>query len=307
MSHQVTVLIMSVWLVSATGCRSIHSPASTPEIINGSESAIPSVVAVMRTDSSGYCTGAMIGSTLAVTARHCVAENSPGCGVTILGRAPATCFVDQAWVPDNTSAANAIHDVAILVFRTDDVVNQPGWPLGRQLRYGLLSEPLDLLGAQVQIVGYGRTDWQGHVSDQAHISGGQGVGIGGASASIFPQHQCSNRVSAVDAEDGTGAYGLIHFAAEDRTHGACMPSFGDSGGPLLRWDSATNKHVIVGLASTVYYPATGKQDAAYVVLIRDVIVALVEQAVDWSIRDACERAKASGASSEVQAEICGAQ
>jgi hypothetical protein len=272
---------------------------SDGKVVNSKKSFNPAVVPILRTGGREYCTGSLINKVMAITAQHCIDPEKSGCGVTIHGKTPTKCFIDKKFQKDRFDATNAIHDFAVLVFSAEDSFQIPGQGRDRYLRFGLGSGPDHLFEKQVEVIGYGRTDWAGHEEErrQRKISGGRGVGIsggrgagisGGRGAGIAgeamefsePQHSCRNKISAVDSDGRGSNYGLIHFYANNRKTNACLPTFGDSGGPLIYHEQDTGRQYIVGLASTVFYPDDGLLEAVYVAMFSNVAMEVLEFAVD---------------------------
>ena len=278
--------LFALMFVSSFGACAAPKNVSQPAIINGVDSATPAVVPVLRTDGSGYCTAGLLNSMLAVTARHCIEPSLPGCGVTIDGHSPGACFEDPDWIANDASAGNAQHDMVVLAFHKADDVPWPAGHVNDLLKFGPSSNPARLIGAEVRMIGFGRTDWQGHAEEQTQIGSGQGVGIGANATTIPAQHACSNVISAVEQDASGVRIGIVHFSAEDRRTSACLPSFGDSGGPLLARDPSNGRDYIVGIASSVYYPSLGVQDAVYVALYTDVAIDILSRALDWADQDA---------------------
>ncbi len=137
------------------------------------------------------------------------------------------------------------------------------------------------------MVGFGRNDWEGHDKDKAQPikSGGQGAGIASIGDSMPQQRSCKNTIESIDFDKTKDTFGLVHFKAPNRSTEVCLPTFGDSGGPMLYTDPADKKTYIYGFASTVFYPATGQVDAAYIAVVAQDAYTLIEKAVDWEFEN----------------------
>jgi hypothetical protein len=196
----------SIWLatigMTTTGC--MLDAASETEldrgeaaIVNGVADQDDPAVVMLRSDSSGYCTGTLVSKTVVVTAAHCLdAIPAVAVGFGLYGETTPVAVKEQYVHPLWDGLFYSGHDVAVLVLASE-VSDVTPVPLGLDPADAQVGEPL-------RIVGYG------------HDTAPTNTGFG------------TKRQARVTAGDDSDAF-FLEVGEPDGTQ-ACH---GDSGGPAL--------------------------------------------------------------------------